>query len=181
MIRFSLFKLVALIFLCLGFYYIARWQIILHNNGTGSTGVQQRFLHTCNLSEAYRNELEQLFDRFVGFHSNNWCGSLDLNCSSRVHKILDRQSITHILCYGTLWGQIRMAKMLPWRRKAEFCVFNEELMAREEARFLRLFYSHNLKIYYIHSEGLYRIFSDNPDVSPYVELVVFQRDDAVTE
>ncbi|EDS31425.1 conserved hypothetical protein [Culex quinquefasciatus] len=158
MIRFSLFKLMALIFLCLGFYYIARWQIILYNNGTGSTGVQQRFLHTCNLSEAYRNELEQLFDR--------------------VHKILDRQSITHILCYGTLWGQIRMAKMLPWRRKAEFCVFNEELMAREEARFLRLFYSHNLKIYYIHSEGLYRIFSDNPDVSPYVELVVFQRDDA---
>lgn len=69
--------------------------------------------------------------------------------------------------------------MLPWRKKAEFCLFNEELMAREEARFLRHFYSNNLKIYYIHSEGLYRIFSENPDEGPYVELVVFQRDDAV--
>ena len=73
MIRFSLFKLVALIFLCLGFYYIARWQIILHNNGgTGSGGLQQRFLHTCNLSEPYRNELEQLFERFDSLRLKFW-------------------------------------------------------------------------------------------------------------
>nr|XP_029711981.1 uncharacterized protein LOC109622844 [Aedes albopictus] len=155
MIRFSLYKLVMLLFFILAFYYIARWQIVLHN---GNESHPQRFLHTCNVSEAYRNELEQLF------HS--------------VHEILARQGVTHILCYGTLWGQIRMTKMLPWRKKAEFCVFNEELMAREEASFLRAFYSNNLKIYYIHSEGLYRIFAESPDVGPYVELIVFQRDDA---
>ncbi|XP_055627650.1 uncharacterized protein LOC129769409 [Toxorhynchites rutilus septentrionalis] len=155
MIRFSLYKLIVLLCLCFGFYYIARWQIALHNNNGAH---MQKLLHTCNVSEVYRAELEQLFET--------------------IHQILDKQGITHILCYGTLWGQIRMTKMLPWRRKAEFCVFNEELMAREEARFLRYFYSNNLKIYYIHSEGVYRIFSSKPELSPYVELIVFQRDDS---
>ncbi|XP_062549701.1 uncharacterized protein LOC134214307 [Armigeres subalbatus] len=155
MIRFSLYKLVMLLFFIIAFYYITRWQIVLHNENETHL---QRFVHTCNISEAQRNELEQLFHR--------------------VHDILGRHGLTHILCYGTLWGQIRMAKMLPWRKKAEFCVFNEELMALEEASFLRSFYSNNLKIYYIHSEGLYRIFPENPDIGPYVELIVFQRDDA---
>ncbi|XP_055610297.1 uncharacterized protein LOC129757191 [Uranotaenia lowii] len=152
MIRFSRFKLLLLLILCVAFYFLARWQIVSHSKSSES-----RFLHTCNVSDSYRIELERLFER--------------------VHNILEEQQIIHFLCYGTLWGQIRMGRLLPWRKKADFCVLNEELVTREEARFLRYFINQDLQIYYVHSEGVYRIFVDDPETGPYVELIVFQRDD----
>uniref|UniRef100_A0A182YPL2 Uncharacterized protein n=1 Tax=Anopheles stephensi TaxID=30069 RepID=A0A182YPL2_ANOST len=158
MLRFSLYRLVVLV--CAGtiIYTTIRWCQILF--GRVDPTDAQRFQHTCNMTELYRQELEQLFER--------------------VHRLLVQHGLTHFLCYGTLWGQIRMSRMLPWREKAEFCVLNDELMRHEEARFLRNFYSSELRIHYLHSDGIYRIFANEPTVrhaTPYVELIVFQLDE----
>uniref|UniRef100_A0A182SWE4 Uncharacterized protein n=1 Tax=Anopheles maculatus TaxID=74869 RepID=A0A182SWE4_9DIPT len=160
MLRFSLYRLVVLVCVATIVYTTIRWcQILFGRADTDS----RHFQHTCNMTEQYRQELEHLFER--------------------VHRLLVQHGLTHFLCYGTLWGQIRMAKMLPWREKAEFCVLNDELMRHEEARFIRNFYSSELQIHYLHSEGIYRIFANEPTVrhaTPYVELVVFQLDETGT-
>lgn len=62
MIRFSLYKLTILIFLLVVFFYVVRWQIAVHN---GNEAHLQRFLHICNVTDAYRAELEQLFEKLV--------------------------------------------------------------------------------------------------------------------
>uniref|UniRef100_A0AAG5DDI7 Uncharacterized protein n=1 Tax=Anopheles atroparvus TaxID=41427 RepID=A0AAG5DDI7_ANOAO len=122
--------------------------------------------------------LPQRIPYAVGRHTTD-VHTLFYHSLSRVHRLLVQQRLTHFLCYGTLWGQIRLAKMLPWREKAEFCVLNDELMHHEEARFIRNFYANELHINYHHSEGIYRIFANEPAVlrtRPYVEQVVFQLD-----
>uniref|UniRef100_A0A182Q5U0 Uncharacterized protein n=1 Tax=Anopheles farauti TaxID=69004 RepID=A0A182Q5U0_9DIPT len=158
MLRFSLYRVVVLLCVTIIVYTAIRWfQILFGRETDGST----QFQHTCNMTELYRHELERLFER--------------------VHRLLVQHGLTHFLCYGTLWGQIRMAKMLPWREKAEFCVLNDELMHHEEARFIRNFYAHELQIHYLHAEGIYRIFGNEPiarPAPPYVDLVVFQLDEA---
>uniref|UniRef100_A0A6E8VP47 Uncharacterized protein n=1 Tax=Anopheles coluzzii TaxID=1518534 RepID=A0A6E8VP47_ANOCL len=158
MLRFSLYRMVVLLCVAIMLYTVYRWCRILFGPGPEPDGRQ--FQHTCNMTEHYRHELERLFER--------------------VHRLLEQHGLTHFLCYGTLWGQIRMAKMLPWREKAEFCVLNEELMRHEEARFIRNFYASELRIHYLHSEGIYRIFAQESTAQhapPYVELVVFQLDE----
>ena len=72
-----------------------------------------------------------------------------------------------------------MAKILPWRHKAEFCVINDEILAIDESKFIRDFYNKNMKIYYIHSEGVYRIYDEKYEDLPFVELFVFQKDKSV--
>ncbi|XP_050096839.1 uncharacterized protein LOC126578388 [Anopheles aquasalis] len=158
MYRFSLYRLVVVLCVITIGYTTVRWWQLMFGHDSGSSGPP--FQHTCNMTEPYRQELERLFER--------------------VHRLLGQHGLTHFLCYGTLWGQIRMARMLPWREKAEFCVLNDELMRHEEARFIRSFLAHQLQIRYLHSEGIYRIFANEPasvTVPPYVELIVFQLDE----
>ncbi|XP_058123870.1 uncharacterized protein LOC131282127 [Anopheles ziemanni] len=155
MLRFSLYRLVVLMCVGIILYTTVRWWQIIF----GQESTVQQFQHTCNMTEKYRHELERLFER--------------------VHRLLVQHKLTHFLCYGTLWGQIRMGKMLPWREKAEFCVLNDELMHHEEARFIRNFYANELHISYLHSEGIYRIFATDSVTMiapPYIELIVFQLD-----
>ncbi|XP_052861978.1 uncharacterized protein LOC128268797 [Anopheles cruzii] len=158
MLRFSLYRLVVVLCVVIISYTIIHWwQLKLDQKSVGHP-----FQHTCNKTEMYRHELERLFER--------------------VHRLLVQHGLTHFLCYGSLWGQIRMARMLPWREKAEFCILNDELLRHEEARFMRNFHSNELRIHYLHSEGIYRIFANEPtsrhySVPPFVELIVFQLDD----
>jgi len=49
------------------------------------------------------------------------------------HLTLDKLDLTHILCYGSLVGQVRVKKSLPWEDNAEMCIFNEELIKQDEA------------------------------------------------
>ena len=94
--------------------------------------------------------------------------------------------LTHILCYGTLWGQIRNQKILPWHPKGEFCILNHELIKVEEAKFISSFLKSNMKIRYIMSEGFYRIENefdgqnDDAKKEPFVDLFVFEHDNIVS-
>lgn len=50
----------------------------------------------------------------------------------RVHKLLVALGISHFLCYGSLWGQLRLSRTLPWERDIELCVLNEEMALKDE-------------------------------------------------
>ncbi len=97
----------------------------------------------------------------------------------RTHQVLDKFSLTHILCYHSLWGQIKNNKLLPWQPKGEFCIFNDELMKIDEAFFLSLFFKNDMNIKYFYSDGYYRI-EDNRQREPFVELYVFENDKSVS-
>ena len=103
----------------------------------------------------------------------------------RVHQVLLKFDITHFLCYGSLWGQIRHQKLLPWHSKGEFCILNHELTKQDEAVFISYFLKSNMKIRYVMSDGFYRVenkFNDNREHSkePFVDLFVFDHDKTVS-
>lgn len=72
----------------------------------------------------------------------------------RVHKILFRLGLTHYLCYGSLWGQIRVGKALPWQADVEICLKNEEL-DKDETYINKMFRSNGFQIYYNSADGCY--------------------------
>lgn len=88
-------------------------------------------------------------------------------------------SLTHFLCYGSLWGQIRLSRSLPWEVSAQFCLRNEELIPLDEVFILRSFDKHGLQIQYNSAEGVYNV------IDPYingaiVQLYVFEEDKLVS-
>lgn len=66
--------------------------------------------------------------------------------------MLFRLGLTHYLCYGSLWGQIRVGKALPWQSDVEICLKNEEIY-KDEVFIARMFKSNSLNIEYTSSEG----------------------------
>lgn len=98
----------------------------------------------------------------------------------RTHQVLEKFLLTHILCYNSLWGQIKNNKLLPWFPKGDFCIFNDELMKIDEAFFLSSFFKNNMRVKYVYSEGYYRI-EDKRQSEPFVEVFVFERDDTVSD
>ena len=64
-------------------------------------------------------------------HSLEYLISLH-NLVANTHSILEKLGLTHILCYGSLAGQIRIGRSLPWEDGAEMCVFNEDIVKYDE-------------------------------------------------
>lgn len=50
----------------------------------------------------------------------------------RTHRLLTSLGLTHFLCYGSLWGQLRLSRSLPWEADVELCVLNEEMALKDE-------------------------------------------------
>jgi hypothetical protein len=82
------------------------------------------------------------------------------------------------LCYGSLWGQIRISRSLPWEADVEFCLLNEELAKYDEVFLVRTFKKHNLQLTYNSGEGLYSV-KDPVFSGASVQLVVFEEDPLV--
>ncbi|KAJ1528834.1 hypothetical protein ONE63_007208 [Megalurothrips usitatus] len=114
------------------------------------------FTKTCELPTAFQNNL--------------------LNIFYRVHKVLDVMSLTHFLCYGSLWGQIRRSSTLPWEADAEFCVNNQEISKFDENFIDRIFRKHNLTLVYDSAEGLYSVTDEIYQPGAQVKLIVFEED-----
>ena len=96
----------------------------------------------------------------------------------RVHRVLTALGLTHFLCYGALWGQIRISRSLPWEADVEFCLLNEELAKHDEVFLIRTFKKHNLQMTYNSGEGLY-IVKDPKFSGASVQLIVFEEDPLV--
>lgn len=96
----------------------------------------------------------------------------------RVHHVLTTLGLSHFLCYGSLWGQIRISRSLPWEADVEFCLLNEELAKNDEVFLVRTFKKHNLLLIYNSGEGLY--FVKDPAVTgSSIQLIVFEEDPMV--
>lgn len=81
----------------------------------------------------------------------------------------------HFLCYGTLWGQIRIGDVLPWSLKAELCVLNVQVSAVDEGHLYSSFQRNFLRLRYFSADGVYRV-EDTQRPYPFVEIFVFDRD-----
>lgn len=115
-----------------------------------------KFTKTCELATVYQNSL--------------------LNLSYRVHNVLEIVRVTHCLCYGALWGQVRRSTTLPWEKDAEFCVDNKELMLFDENFLHKVFQKHNLVLSYDSGEGVYTVVDNFLQQGAAIHLVVFEED-----
>ncbi len=96
----------------------------------------------------------------------------------RVHKIFESHNIQHILCYGTLWGQITMSNLLPWSQKAELCIFKSQLDRINEGLLYGSFERSYLRLRYFSANGFF-IVESIYESNPYVQVYVFDKDDEV--
>ncbi len=73
------------------------------------------------------------------------------------HKLLDALNLSHFLCYGSLFGQIRKASSLPWERDAEMCVLNSEFSKYDEVLLQKAFRGAGMSLEYDSGEGRYHV------------------------
>nr|XP_027208900.1 uncharacterized protein LOC113802494 [Penaeus vannamei] len=102
---------------------------------------------------------------------------------SSVSSLLTRLSITHFLCFESLWGAVQESGPLPWDANAHLCALNEKVAKHNEAELLRAFRRRGLTLEYSSAEGQYTIrnASEVSDkwVPPTVRVVLFEEDDRV--
>lgn len=92
------------------------------------------------------------------------------------HKILKQLQITHFLCYGTLWGVLKMQMLLPWEDNVEFCAVNEELSRFEEAYLIKMFRKNNLVLSYDSQDGVYEVYRPDKLTLGILRIIVFEKD-----
>ncbi|XP_059471955.1 uncharacterized protein LOC132194596 [Neocloeon triangulifer] len=134
---------------------LTTWLIISHS------GPDHYIAQNCQNSEEFQDALHKL--------------------AKDTHDLLTGLGLTHALCYGALWGQIRMSRTLPWENDVEFCVLNEELMQKDEASIFSTFRRKQLQLSYDSVDGIYTV--TNVAVEPtsdlaraVVKLIVFEED-----
>ncbi|EEB20054.1 conserved hypothetical protein [Pediculus humanus corporis] len=149
--RFSLKRY--LIFLFFVYVLLFAWNFISRKYGRST------FLETCNFPKKYQDELH-IF-------------------TNEVHKILKVLNVTHFLCYGSLWGEIRFSRVLPWEDKSVMCILNEEILTKDELSIIRIFKNNGFYISYQSSEGQYVVTKLNSDKKMRVLLVLFELDKVV--
>ena len=93
----------------------------------------REFTSTCDMSEDFIERLYALM--------------------RETHLILDKLKLTHFLCYGSLFGQIRYSETPAWEKDGEFCLLNQELSQYDEVFLKRTFRQRDLDITYDSSEG----------------------------
>ncbi|GLH03037.1 Uncharacterized protein GBIM_08968 [Gryllus bimaculatus] len=134
--------------MCLVAGALLTWSVLRNSHAT-------KFTQTCHHPKAFQDALHELADR--------------------THRVLSSLGLTHFLCYGALWGQIRLSRTLPWESDVEFCLLNEELARRDEVFLIRTFKKFGLELSYESSEGQYKV-TDTKVPGGYVQLIVFEED-----
>nr|CAD7203859.1 unnamed protein product [Timema douglasi] len=140
-----------LLYICVLIIIIVVWTLFKKSQSLG-------FTRTCPHPEQFQDQLHQLADK--------------------VNHILSSLQLTHFLCYGSLWGQIRLSRSLPWEADVEFCLLNEELSLHDEVFLARAFKKHKLDMKYNSAEGLYMI-TDPQFEGGNIQLIVFEEDTTI--
>lgn len=100
-----------------------------------------------------------------------------LDLAEKTNLILETFNITNFLCYGTLWGALRISKIFPWKNNFDFCVLNEDIVRLDEVFFRRQFSKHSLIIEYDSANGVYTVSNDKNDLkNGYLNLFLFEID-----
>lgn len=99
---------------------------------------------------------------------------------------MEHHNFIIFLCYGSLWGEIRQSRLLPWAHKAELCILEDQLSEYGYEDFVKDFERNHLNIRYIAADGYYYIESNSIGLAqskaqrPFVELFVFAKDRQVS-
>lgn len=102
-----------------------------------------------------------------------------------VSSLLTRLSITHFLCFDSLWGAVQESGPLPWDPHAHLCALNEKVSRHDEAELLRAFRRRGLALEYSSAEGQYIIKNSSSAPTPAtfevptVRVVLFEEDERV--
>ncbi|XP_033228573.1 uncharacterized protein LOC117180278 isoform X2 [Belonocnema kinseyi] len=92
----------------------------------------------------------------------------------KTHLVLSKLSIVHFLCFGGLWGQVRIGRALPWARKIELCLVDT---LRDDALITKAFREVSLSATYMHAAGIYLVQEHEVgEDAPKVEVLVFEED-----
>ncbi|CAD5122961.1 DgyrCDS11352 [Dimorphilus gyrociliatus] len=93
-----------------------------------------------------------------------------VSLAKKIKLTLEKTDIEFFLCYGSLWGAIRIKRQLPWDKNLDFCIMNEDLTKIEEATIYRAFRHTGVTVSYNPKEGEYTAYFQSATAS----LTVFQ-------
>lgn len=117
-------------------------------------GREEKPTHPCSVPEEFTGQLH--------------------NLAHRTHLVLEKLGINHFLCFGSLWGQVRIGRALPWSRKIEMCLIDT---LRDDVLISKAFKDDGLSASYMYASGIYKIQENNHNKhSPSVEVIVFEED-----
>ncbi|XP_071446040.1 uncharacterized protein [Hetaerina americana] len=104
----------------------------------------------------------------------------------RTHVVLSSLALTHFLCYGSLWAQIRIGRIFPWSSHGTFCLLDEELADLGEAVLLKAFRRNGIYLSYDPADGVYTAINDVVELpitnsepvllEPSIQLYAFEKD-----
>ncbi|CAG5126311.1 unnamed protein product [Candidula unifasciata] len=80
-------------------------------------------------------------------------GMVELTFS--VTRLLSKLNISHVICYGTLWGALRQGKILPWDNNVDFCLLKNEIEKVPYSTLQAEFKSQQIDLTYDHRHGDY--------------------------
>lgn len=147
-----------------------------------------QFQHTCPMTDEYQRSLEELLHRFVlcsrSYQTRFPTVSFSIYFS--VASQLEQHNFVVFLCYGSLWGEIRQSRLLPWALKAELCILEDHLIEYGYDDFAKDFKRNHMNIQYIAGDGYFYVESSAIDRSrtmlePSVEIFVFAKDREVSD
>jgi hypothetical protein len=113
--------------------------------------------------EAYFTEVECQHDAFTM--------NLYNELTSVMNNVFKKLGLTYFLCYGSLWGALRMKKTLPWDRNLDFCVLKHELVNLNEDKLDDTLKSFGLYYEYNSRRGKYVVYFKTVSA----EITVFER------
>ena len=93
-----------------------------------------------------------------------------------INGVLTEKGVGYFLCYGSLFGALRLGKSLPWDPDVEFCLISfEQMYAKEEI--YSWFEQNNVRVHYNYFEDLYEIKLGQV----VAEIIFFEYNDDFTQ
>ncbi|ELT89604.1 hypothetical protein CAPTEDRAFT_98575 [Capitella teleta] len=99
-----------------------------------------------------------------------------LSLAHKIHVLLQANNVNHMLCYGTLWGILRLNDILPWDTDIDFCIWDSDLENIEEAYLHKLFKFEGIRLEYDLRKGSYRATQGDA----FADIVIFELSDDFT-
>ncbi|CAN7937436.1 unnamed protein product [Ixodes hexagonus] len=97
----------------------------------------------------------------------------------KVVSSLESLELTGYLCYYALWGALKQEGPLPWTKRIELCLRNEELAGVDEGHLLRKFRLNGVHVHYDSANGIYKATLMKGSNACEVFLYVFEEDKIV--
>jgi hypothetical protein len=77
--------------------------------------------------------------------------------TKKMSETLEKLEIKYFLCYGSLWGALKLKSTLPWDRNIDMCIIYHQLAALDEQRIHQAFKQNGLNYRYNSRRGKYVI------------------------